>query len=193
MGSTARSIGLLIVLGSLMGCATTSSMNTDLDKGPLGSRTQMKTPLNAATGPRVEELEDPRRLLFYSFATYFRIHGRGKTRRLVDSEREQDNPLCRRTRDTPPGDCPEINDIAWSDILFDRLNQQAVRHEHGVWRAPKDPSRKDGRELWGYCVTLLDWKDVDATIAVIDELLLDYDITTDVCIVLHGIEEAEVL
>ncbi|MBN8465167.1 hypothetical protein JYJ95_01480 [Corallococcus exiguus] len=191
MGSAARSITTAIALGSLMGCATASSMNTDMEKGPLGSRTQMKTPLNADTGPRVEELEDPNRLLLSSSETYFRIHGRGRSKRLVMDEPGQ--PLCRRAGDTSAGDCAELNGLAWLDILFARLSAQGVHHEHGIWDAPVDKARKDGRAMWNYCVPILDWKDADVTIATIDALLVEHDVTTDVCITLHGIGRAEEL
>ncbi|MHA7633931.1 hypothetical protein [Corallococcus sp. M7] len=187
MGSSARSITTALVLGSLMGCATAPSMNTDLEKGPLGSRTQMKTPLDADSGPRVEELENPSTRPFDP-TRYLRIHGRGKTRRLVTDETGR-RPLCRRISDNAPEGCPELDGLAWLDLLSARLSAQNIRP--GAWPAPAVKARKDGREPWTFCVSLLDWQYVDATIAAIDALLIEQDITTDVCIVLHGVEDWE--
>ena len=189
MGSAARSIVTSIALGALMGCATASSLNTDLEKGPLGARTQMKTPLNADSGPRVEALENPSTRPFDP-SRYLRIHGRGTTRRLVTDETGR-RPLCRRAGESAPGDCPEIDGMAWLDLLFARLRAQDVRHEFGVWPAPEVTARKDGRAMWTYCVSFMDWQYVDVTIAAIDALLIEHDITTDVCVVLHGVESWE--
>ncbi|WP_223638184.1 hypothetical protein [Corallococcus sp. EGB] len=191
MGSAARSIAIFVVLGLLMGCATASSMNTDLEKGPLGSRTQMTTPLNATTGPRIELPLESAGQKPSTFATYIRIHGRGKTRRIVMDRRGQTS--CMPGKDAAPGECPEISAEGLGDTLIQRMMQRGLHPTQPGIGPGADLSKDLNYDLLNYSVFLFDWKEVDAAIAVVDEVLLEYDVAHSLGITVTGIDVGETL
>lgn len=142
--------------------------------GALGTREQLTTPIGATEGPRIDEpLECSKGSDGMDHGAYIRIHGHG-TRRLVMPGATSEQ-TCVPPRGAKSDVCPEVSAHEVADEVKRRLQARGIVVNGtgaGVCAQPVG----DDYESWDYSVGITDWKDADAAVAIVDEVLRTWGI-----------------
>jgi hypothetical protein len=158
----------------------------ELCNGPLGTRAQLTTPIGATVGPRIKEepIECARGSSGMDKGAYIRIHGQG-TRRLVMPSRSGAQ-TCVPPAGATSNVCPEVPADAVADEIRKRLQARGIVVNgtgSGVCAKPVG----DDFDTWDYSVGITDWKDADAAVAIVDEVLQGWGIGHHFGISVRGI------
>ena len=141
---------------------------------PLGTRVQLMTPIGATEGPRIDEpLKCSKGSSGMDKGAYIRIHGQG-TRQLVMPGRSG-KQTCVPPAGAKPDVCLEIPANEVADEIKKRLQARGIVVNGtgaGVCARPVG----DDFDTWDYSVGITDWKDADAAVAIVDEVLQGWGI-----------------
>ncbi len=159
--------------------------NNPLCAGPRGSREQLKTPIGASEGPRIDEpIACTQGNSGMDHGAYIRVHGQG-TRRLVLGGAAEQN--CVPPPGAAPDVCPEISaDVVGNEVS--RLLQARGIEINGVGAGVCAQPEGTDFDTWRYSVGITDWKDADAAIATVDEVLRKWGIGHHFGISVRGID-----
>ncbi len=141
--------------------------------GPLGTRTQLTTPIGATEGPRIDEPRECSGSNGMDTGAYIRIHGQG-TRRLVMPGKSGEQ-TCVPPAGATPDVCPEVPPDRVADEIKKRLQARGIVVNGtgaGVCARPAG----DDYDTWDYSVGITDWKDADAAVAIAHEVLQGWGI-----------------
>ncbi|WPB82164.1 hypothetical protein KYC5002_23995 [Archangium violaceum] len=142
--------------------------------GPLGTRAQLTTPIGATEGPRIDEpLECSEGGSGMDEGAYIRIHGQG-SRQLVMPGRSGEQ-TCVPPAGAKSGVCPEVPAHEVADEIKKRLHARGIV-VNGIGAGVCAQPAGDDFDTWDYSVGITDWKDADAAVAIVDEVLQGWGI-----------------
>ncbi|PTL85560.1 hypothetical protein [Vitiosangium sp. GDMCC 1.1324] len=157
--------------------------------GPLGSPAQLQTPVGASEGPSIDA---PAQCYESSSGmdrgAYIRIHGHG-TRRLVMGSANRDR-ACVPPASASPDVCPEVLADAVGQMIFGMLQERGIQ-VNGIGAgvcAQREAMRSQDVNDWNFSVGIMNWKDADTAIAIVDEVLRNLGIGDSFGISVRGID-----
>ncbi|WNG32532.1 hypothetical protein F0U61_02110 [Archangium violaceum] len=176
-------------VAGMSSCASVSNRSPNKDPlcdGPLGTRAQLTTPIGAAQGPRIDEpLACTKGGSGMDRGAYIRIHGNG-TRRLV-METAAGEQICVPPPQAAPDVCPQVPADAVASEISKRLQARGINVNGMGAGVCAQPVGQDF-DTWNYSVGITDWKDADAAVAIVDEVLREWGIGHHFGISVRGID-----
>jgi hypothetical protein len=169
-------VALLAAAAGTSSCAFVASNPStgSLCDGPRGSRAQLKTPIMDLTGgPRMDEPVECAEGSGDHHGAYLRVYGQGSRRIVMGSEAEA--RACVPPPGAPPEVCPEVGAMRVAATVAGRLKARGIEI-NGIGAGVCAWTQGLRYDSWRYSVGIVDWKDADAAVAVVHEVLQQWDI-----------------
>ncbi|QRK10708.1 hypothetical protein JQX13_11900 [Archangium violaceum] len=175
-------------VAGMSSCASSGNRSpaNPLCDGPRGTRAQLQTPIGATEGPRIDEpLACTKGGSGMDRGAYIRVHGQG-TRRLV-MESATGEQICVPPPQAAPDVCPQVPADAVGAEVGRRLQARGIDVNGMGAGVCAQPVGQDF-DTWNYSVGITDWKDADAAVAIVDEVLREWGIGHYFGISVRGID-----